>query len=132
VLTEKGVEAAKIHFELFGTPNPTAGFAAPVEAEAKESVKSHITVVMDGDEFSFEMKPGTMTILDAADKEGLDVPFSCKGGVCCTCLARVKEGEVSMELNYSLTDKEVAAGLILTCQAHPKTATVKVDFDDIW
>jgi ring-1,2-phenylacetyl-CoA epoxidase subunit PaaE len=132
VLTEKGVEAEKIHFELFGTPNPTAGFAAPVEAEAKESVKSHITVVMDGDEFAFEMEPGTMTILDAADKEGLDVPYSCKGGVCCTCLARLKEGEVSMELNYSLTDKEVAAGLILTCQAHPKTATVKVDFDDIW
>jgi ring-1,2-phenylacetyl-CoA epoxidase subunit PaaE len=132
VLTEKGVEAEKIHFELFGTPNPTAGFAAPVEAEAKESVKSHITVVMDGDEFAFEMEPGTMTILDAADKEGLDVPYSCKGGVCCTCLARLKEGEVSMEWNYSLTDKEVAAGLILTCQAHPKTATVKVDFDDIW
>lgn len=132
VLTEKGVDEDRIHFELFGTPNPTAGFVTPIELEAKESVKSQITVVMDGDEFAFEMEPGTMTILDAADKEGLDVPYSCKGGVCCTCLARVKEGEVSMELNYSLTDKEVASGLILTCQAHPKTAVVKVDFDDIW
>lgn len=132
VLTEKGVGKEKIHFELFGSPNPTAGFATTVEPEAKESVKSHITVVMDGDEFSFEMEPGTKTILDAADEAGLDVPFSCKGGVCCTCLARVKEGEVKMELNYSLTDKEVESGLVLTCQAHPKTDSVTVDFDDIW
>lgn len=132
VLTEKGVNEEKLHFELFGTPNPTAGMAQVVEEEDTESVKSHITVVMDGDEFAFEMEPGHMTILDAADKEGLDVPYSCKGGVCCTCLARVKEGEVSMELNYSLTDKEVESGLVLTCQAHPKTAKVVVDFDDIW
>lgn len=132
VLTEKGVDAEKIHFELFGTPNPTSGFAQIVEEEDTETVKSQITVVMDGDEFSFEMKSGHMTILDAADKEGLDVPYSCKGGVCCTCLARVKEGEVSMELNYSLTDKEVESGLVLTCQAHPKTPRVIVDFDDIW
>ncbi|MBI1287836.1 MAG: 2Fe-2S iron-sulfur cluster binding domain-containing protein [Flavobacteriales bacterium] len=132
VLTEKGVEEEKIHYELFGTPNPTSGFAQVVEEESTESVKSHITVVMDGDEFNFEMEPGHMTILDAADSQGLDVPYSCKGGVCCTCLARVKEGEVSMELNYSLTDKEVESGLVLTCQAHPKTARVTVDFDDIW
>lgn len=132
VLGEKGVDQDKIHFELFGTPNPTAGFAKPVEPKAKESVKSHIKVVMDGDEFQVEMEPGKETILDAADRSGLDVPFSCKGGVCCTCLARVKEGKVSMELNYSLTDKEVEEGLILTCQAHPKTENVTVDFDDIW
>ena len=132
VLSEKGVDEGKIHFELFGTPNPTAGFAAPIEADNSKSVKSQITVVMDGDEFSFEMEPGGDTILDAADKAGLDVPYSCKGGVCCTCLARVKQGEVSMELNYSLTDKEVASGLVLTCQAHPKTDNVLVDFDDIW
>ena len=115
------------------TPNPTAGFADQTTSkEPVESVKSQITVVMDGDEFKFEMEPGSKTVLDAADDAGLDVPFSCKGGVCCTCLARVREGEVDMELNYSLTDKEVAAGLILTCQAHPKTATLKVDYDDIW
>lgn len=133
VLEEKGVEEDRLHFELFGTPNPTAGFAAPPLApEVKESVKSNISVVMDGDEFNFEMEPGTETILDAADRAGLDVPYSCKGGVCCTCLARVKKGEVSMELNYSLTDKEVAEGLVLTCQAHPKTPNVVVDFDDIW
>ncbi|MFT4981600.1 MAG: ring-1,2-phenylacetyl-CoA epoxidase subunit PaaE [Bacteroidia bacterium] len=133
VLQEKGVDEEKLHFELFGTPNPTAGFATQtVSKEQAKSVKSQITVVMDGDEFKFEMEPGSKTVLDAADEAGLDVPFSCKGGVCCTCLARIKEGEVDMELNYSLTDKEVESGLILTCQAHPKTATLKVDYDDIW
>ena len=132
VMTEKGVEADKIHFELFGTPNPTAGLNTASKSESKSSVKSHIKVIMDGDEFQFEMDPGTETILDAADRSGLDVPYSCKGGVCCTCLARVKEGEVSMDLNYSLTDKEVENGLVLTCQAHPKSENVTVDFDDIW
>lgn len=133
VLKEKGVDEEKLHFELFGTPNPTAGFATPPRtAEPTESVKSNISVVMDGDEFNFEMEPGNLTILDAADQAGLDVPYSCKGGVCCTCLARVKKGEVSMTLNYSLTDKEVESGLVLTCQAHPKTPDVQLDFDDIW
>lgn len=132
VMTEKGVETERIHFELFGTPNPTAGLSTSSDADDKQSVKSHIKVIMDGDEFQLEMDPGSETILDAADRAGLDVPYSCKGGVCCTCLARVKEGEVSMELNYSLTDKEVDEGLVLTCQAHPKTGNVTVDFDDIW
>lgn len=135
VLTEKGVEKDKVHFELFGTPNPTAGGAIPDKAtnESSSSVNSKIKVIMDGDEFQMEMESGSPdTILDAADNAGLDVPYSCKGGVCCTCLARVKEGEVDMVLNYSLTDKEVEEGLILTCQAHPKSANVTVDFDDIW
>jgi ring-1,2-phenylacetyl-CoA epoxidase subunit PaaE len=132
VLSEKGVAEDKLHFELFGKSNPTAGPEVPVAPELKESVKSHIKIVMDGDEFEFEMESGTVTILHAADQAGLDVPFSCKGGVCCTCLARVKEGEVSMELNYSLTDKEVESGLVLTCQARPKTSSVTVDYDDIW
>ncbi|MCB0756066.1 MAG: 2Fe-2S iron-sulfur cluster binding domain-containing protein, partial [Flavobacteriales bacterium] len=132
VMTEKGVEQDKIFFELFGTPNPTAGLSTSSNVDDNESVKSHIKVIMDGDEFQLEMEPGAETILDAADRAGLDVPYSCKGGVCCTCLARVKDGEVSMELNYSLTDKEVESGLVLTCQAHPKTSNVTVDFDDIW
>lgn len=132
IMTEKGVEPDKIHFELFGTPTPTAGSKPAVGASNRTSEKSHIKVVMDGDEFQLEMEQGAETILDAADRAGLDVPYSCKGGVCCTCLARVKEGEVSMDLNYSLTDKEVEQGLVLTCQAHPKTENVTVDFDDIW
>ena len=135
VLMEKGVEEEKLHFELFGSPNPTAGSGSktpPMVKEVTETVSSQVTVIMDGDEFSFDMKTGNETILDAADRAGLDVPYSCKGGVCCTCLARVKKGEVSMDLNYSLTDKEVESGLVLTCQSHPKTPDVVVDYDDIW
>ncbi|MBL4585658.1 MAG: 2Fe-2S iron-sulfur cluster binding domain-containing protein [Flavobacteriales bacterium] len=132
VLEEKGVDKKKVHFELFGKANPTAGNWTPPEKEQKEIIaKSHIKVVMDGDEFEFDME-GKNTILDAADQSGLDVPYSCKGGVCCTCLARVKEGEVSMDKNYSLTDKEVKEGLVLTCQSHPVTDNVVVDYDDIW
>lgn len=135
VLEEKGVEKEKIHFELFGKANPTAGGgdAAPEKkVEEVVSVKSRIKVIMDGDEFEFDMEAGQTTILEAAENGGLDVPSSCKGGVCCTCLARVKEGEVSMEKNYSLTDKEVEEGLVLTCQSHPKSDKVVVDYDDIW
>lgn len=132
VLEERGVEHHRVHYELFGKANPTGGPEKPVPEEKKVSVKSNIKVVLDGDEFEFEMQEGKTTILDAADEAGLDVPFSCKGGVCCTCLARVKDGEVNMEKNYSLSEKEVASGLILTCQAHPKTDNVTVDFDDIW
>jgi ring-1,2-phenylacetyl-CoA epoxidase subunit PaaE len=132
VLTEKGVDQEKIHFELFGTPNPTAGFGSSENVVTNDSVKSQVKVIMDGDEFHIEVEPGKQTILEAAEKAGLDVPYSCMGGVCCTCLARVKEGEVSMDLNYSLSEKEVEEGLVLTCQSHPKAANVTVDFDDIW
>lgn len=132
VLTEKGVDQGKIHFELFGTPNPTAGASSDTAKATNESVKSQIKIIMDGDEFQIEMEPGKGTILEAAEKAGLDVPYSCMGGVCCTCLARVKQGEVSMDVNYSLSDKEVEEGLVLTCQAHPKVENVTVDFDDIW
>jgi ring-1,2-phenylacetyl-CoA epoxidase subunit PaaE len=69
--------------------------------------------------------------LDAAMREGADLPFACKGGVCCTCKARVLEGEVDMERNYALVKEEVEAGFILTCQAFPKTEKVVINFDDI-
>lgn len=132
VIESKGVEPEKIHFELFGTPNPTAGAVQKENTEKESAEMAQIQAIMDGDDFQFDINVGSETILDAAERAGMDVPYSCKGGVCCTCLARVKEGEVSMDLNYSLTDKEVAEGLVLTCQAHPKTKNVTVDFDDIW
>lgn len=134
VLEEKGVASEKIHFELFtSTKNMTAGPGTKAMSTTEgSSLKSNVTVVMDGDEFEFTLNSNGKTILDAAMDAGVDVPFSCKGAVCCTCLARVKQGEVVMDKNYSLTDKEVAEGLVLTCQAHPKTANVTVDYDDIW
>ena len=71
------------------------------------------------------------TILDAALKQGIDAPYSCQGGICSSCLARVTEGTAEMTKNSILTEKEVADGLILTCQAHPTSATIRVDFDDV-
>jgi ring-1,2-phenylacetyl-CoA epoxidase subunit PaaE len=68
-------------------------------------------------------------ILDAALEQGADLPFSCKSGVCCTCRARLTEGRVAMEVNYALEDDELEAGYILTCQSHPRTERVVVDFD---
>ena len=71
------------------------------------------------------------TILDAAIEFGIDAPYSCKGAVCCTCRAKVLEGKVSMDANFALTDKEVEQGYILTCQAHPLTEKVVLDYDAI-
>lgn len=134
VLANKGVEADKIHFELF-TSNPIEG-----EVQAADQVKStretasalsKVTVVLDGHEFYLEMPQAGKTILDAAADAGVDVPYSCKGAVCCTCMAKVTEGNVHMTKNYSLTDGEVAKGLVLTCQAHPRSENVVINFDDI-
>jgi ring-1,2-phenylacetyl-CoA epoxidase subunit PaaE len=69
------------------------------------------------------------SILDAALKQGADLPFACKGGVCCTCRAKLIEGEIRMDVNYALEPEEVKAGFILTCQSHPLTSKVSVDFD---
>ena len=92
--------------------------------------KSKITVKLDGRSFDFDLSLNTeTTILDAALKEGADLPFACKGGVCCTCKARVLEGAVSMDVRWGLEDEEIEQGYILTCQSHPRTEKVVVDFD---
>ena len=71
------------------------------------------------------------TILDAALKQGIDAPYSCQGGICSSCLARVSKGTAEMKKNSILSDKEVADGLILTCQAHPTSSELTVDFDNV-
>ncbi len=91
---------------------------------------SNVTVIVDGDEFNFDLDMGGENVLDAALEQGADLPFACKGGVCCTCRAKLIEGKVNMEINYSLEEDEVEAGFILTCQAHPLTERIVVDFDE--
>ena len=92
--------------------------------------KSKISVKLDGRSFDFDLSlTSDITILDAALKQGADLPFACKGGVCCTCKARLLEGEVSMDVHWGLEDEEIEQGYILTCQSHPKTEKVVVDFD---
>ena len=95
-----------------------------------EGAKSNITVKLDGRSFDFDLPFSSDTsILDAALKQGADLPFACKGGVCCTCKAKLLEGEVDMDVNWGLEHEEVEQGYILSCQSHPKTEKVVVDFD---
>ncbi|MFM6935028.1 MAG: 1,2-phenylacetyl-CoA epoxidase subunit PaaE [Flavobacteriales bacterium] len=123
----KGVAEKSIHFELFhsGAVNKTT----VVQDEANQ-ISTKVTVIMDDDAIEFPLESNGMTILDAAYKAGSDVPYACKGGVCCTCKAKVLKGTVRMDLNYALTAEEVEAGYILTCQAHPTSEEVLVSFDD--
>jgi ring-1,2-phenylacetyl-CoA epoxidase subunit PaaE len=126
-MTTKGITSNKIHFELFHSG--AAKTAKPI-IDLGDQLATNVTVVMDDDSVSFPLDSNGMTILDAAYKAGSDVPFACKGGVCCTCKARVLKGTVRMDLNYALTPEEVEAGYILTCQAHPTSEEVLVSFDD--
>lgn len=126
VLTDNGIEANRIHFELFKAAKPTEIEETPVAAIEKATA----IITVDDETTTIEMSP-KQTILEAALDEDIDAPYSCQGGICSSCLARLKEGEVTMRQNNILTEKEVADGLILTCQAHPTTATVVVDYDDV-
>lgn len=127
--TLEGLKIAKekIHIEYF-----TAVIDAVNKAEGKDpgvDLKSTITVLQYGIETSFELETAGSSILDAAIEAGVDAPFSCKGAVCCTCRAKVIEGKVKMDANFALTDKEVEEGFVLTCQSHPLTEKVVVDYD---
>ena len=125
-LLEKGVEKSKLHFERF-----TAKKKVKKTTNKDAEIISDITVVVDGEDFEFTLSNTGQTILDAAMEQGADVPFSCKGGVCCTCKAKVLEGKAVMDANYSLSEEEVEDGFILTCQAHPITENIVVDFDEM-
>ncbi|WP_316634757.1 ferredoxin--NADP reductase [uncultured Flavobacterium sp.] len=124
VLKEKNVKESAIKFELFTSSTQ--------ENQIHNSLEGHtkITVLVDDDEVSFEMSQ-KQTILDAALKQGIDAPYSCQGGICSSCLARVTSGSAEMTKNSILTDKEIADGLILTCQAHPTSESIYIDYDDV-
>lgn len=126
VLTEHDIPKERVHFELFKAAKPAENTTSGVIPDGK----TQITVVVDDEETTFEMSQ-KQTVLEAALDEDLDAPYSCQGGICSSCLARITEGEATMRQNNILTDSEVAEGLILTCQAHPTTPTLKVDYDDI-
>lgn len=116
----------KVHFELFTTP--TKKDKSKVESASSEL--SQVTVIVDDEEFEFEMKGTDGFILDKAQEADADVPFACKGGVCCTCKAMVMEGEVTMDANYALDPDEVEEGYVLTCQARPVSDKVVLSFDE--
>ncbi|MEO8719625.1 MAG: 1,2-phenylacetyl-CoA epoxidase subunit PaaE [Ginsengibacter sp.] len=124
-----GIEPERIHYELFTTPTKEhTKIYESVEETVEEG--SEITVKIDGRSFDFNLELNGKTILDAGLEQGADLPFACKGGVCCTCKAKLLEGEVEMEANYGLEKSEVKAGFILTCQSHPRSKKVVVDYDE--
>jgi ring-1,2-phenylacetyl-CoA epoxidase subunit PaaE len=123
-LKEQNIKNSDIKFELFS--------ASPSESDKEISAHGHtqITILLDDEETTFEMSQ-KQTLLEAALKQSLDAPYSCQGGICSSCIARITEGKAEMKKNQILTDDEIEEGLVLTCQAHPVTPTIKVDYDDI-
>jgi len=119
-----------VHFELFTTAGAQAQARKTETEDATErGPVSHITLTLDGRTTQFDLPQKGQSILDAALKEGADLPFACKGGVCCTCRAKLLKGEVRMDVNYALEPEEVEQGFILTCQSHPMSEEVVIDFD---
>ena len=129
-LQQLGVAKENIHFELF----TAAGHADKVDhtqdTAKTNKVASKVTVILDGEETHIDMVSSGRNILDAALDAGADVPYACKGAVCCTCRAKLLEGSAEMEMNYALMDDEVADGYILTCQSHPTSERVVVSYDE--
>lgn len=130
-LIDLGMPAERIHFELFttGAVQAVQPQGARRDAGAAAGTACRVSVTLDGVETEFDLPAGGGTILEGALAQGLDLPYSCKGGVCSTCRAKVREGEVEMAVNYALEPHEVAAGFVLTCQARPLSPRVAVDFD---
>jgi ring-1,2-phenylacetyl-CoA epoxidase subunit PaaE len=121
-----GVPPERIHVERFGTPAPS-GAPKPVSVDAPSA---KVVIVIDGKERHLRVPYEGQAILDAGLAAGAALPYACKGGVCCTCRAKVLEGEVRMEKNYTLEPHEIAAGFVLTCQSHPVTQRVVVSYDE--
>lgn len=129
-LQEIGVAEEKLHREVFtpdGSPPPVA--SARAQKAAEEGVR--IAVQIDGSMRSFTMGAEDASVIEASERAGIDLPYSCKGGMCCTCRCKVLEGEAEMAVNYSLQPWELEAGFILSCQARPLTETLTLDFDAV-
>lgn len=127
-LINNGLETSSVHFELFTSPDAVK--KETVETYDGPQIDSNVSIILDGDQFDIALESDGENILDAATKAGADLPYACKGGVCCTCKAKVLEGQARMDVNYALEPDEVEAGYILTCQAHPMSDKLVVSFDD--
>ena len=130
-LIDLGMPSSHVHIELFTSPDQPKQAHEKWVAEHKEDngPVSKVSITLDGSTFEIDLPYNGDSILDAALKSGADLPYACKGGVCCTCRAKVTEGSVDMEVNYSLEPDEIEKGFVLTCQSHPRTEKVTIDFD---
>ena len=127
-----GAPATRLHFERF-TPAADAPPPRPASDAAREAAGAGVTVTtrLDGATRSFPLREAGDTVLAAAHKAGLELPYSCAGGMCCTCRCKVVEGEAEMAVNYSLEPWEVEAGYVLACQTRPKGRSLTLDFDAV-
>jgi len=123
-LKENNISDSDIKFELFSTSSNNKEATSGADGHTK------ISILVDSEETTFEMSQ-QQTLLEAALKQGLDVPYSCQGGICSSCICRITEGAAEMKKNQILNESEVAEGLTLACQAYPTTTTIKIDFDDV-
>jgi ring-1,2-phenylacetyl-CoA epoxidase subunit PaaE len=123
-LATAGIAAERIHAERFGAPKGPGKRAEPTSGEHVS-----VTVIMDGHEKAFEMPRSGVSIVDAAAEQGIELPFSCKGGVCATCRTHLRKGKVDMAVNYGLEPWEVEQGFVLACQATPQSGELVLDYD---
>ncbi|UKI08686.1 MULTISPECIES: 2Fe-2S iron-sulfur cluster-binding protein [Variovorax] len=130
-LAKLGLDPAKIHFELFTPSEKLNVLRIPVRTEKSNSDAVEVTAILNGVGRRFKMNEGDGNVVDAALLNGVSLPYSCKGGMCSTCRARVSEGSVVMATNYSLEPWEVNEGYVLTCQARPTSPTLVLDFDQV-
>lgn len=130
-LEAKGMDSQRIHFELFGAVNDGRKREAREAARQLDADKSQITVISDGRALVFDLPRNTVSVLDAGNAMGAELPYSCKAGVCSTCKCKVIAGEVEMDSNHSLEDYELAAGYVLSCQTFPLSQEVVLDFDQV-
>jgi ring-1,2-phenylacetyl-CoA epoxidase subunit PaaE len=130
LLQQKGINKTHIHFELFTTPGQKTIAASNNTNTLKESAPTaQVSIKLDGRTFNMQLAYNGKPILDAALQQGAQLPYACKGGVCSTCRARLLTGLVEMDINYALEEDELKAGYILTCQSHPRSKKVEIDFD---
>jgi ring-1,2-phenylacetyl-CoA epoxidase subunit PaaE len=126
-LTQVGVAPERVHVEYFSTDG------SPIvtrDAYKTTDTQANVDIVLNGAHYSIPVR-GDENIIDAGLRAGLEMPYSCRGGMCCTCRAKVTEGEVRMDTNYSLEPWELEAGYVLTCQSHPVTPKVALDYDQV-
>ncbi|RYZ05426.1 MAG: phenylacetate-CoA oxygenase/reductase subunit PaaK [Comamonadaceae bacterium] len=131
-LLQAGVPEDRIHIERFGVAQQPAGAVGAVvhAPQPGDAEQARVVIIRDGLQREIVFRREQPSILDAASAAGLEVPFSCTSGVCGTCRAKLVEGQVRMERNFALDKKEVAAGYVLTCQAHPVSERVVLSFDE--
>lgn len=126
-LVELGMDKTHVHFERFGVPRKSSTDKPPVAPQTADHAS--VTIIMDGHKRSFEMQRDDLNIVDAAADHGIELPYSCKGGVCATCRCHLRSGEITMAANYGLEPWEVDKGFVLACQSRPVSNDITLDYD---